>query len=373
MNFLFVGTSPEQTGAATHFLALAQAVAAAGHQVSAVAHPDGLIAQGLASSGVRLYPAHFRNAFDLRGYAAVLAAARQARPDWLVGNFGKEYWPLIALGRLLGLPVALFRHRVPPMKKLSNFFVPRLAQRFFAVSRYARQTVLDRGVPAHLVDILYNPVDLDLCRADGDRGSAMRRSLGIPQDAVVLGYVGRMHASKGIFALLEAANQAIEREQNLHCLWVGDGPDAQALRTRAAAHPLGSRHHFRGWADDVLPYYNALSMLAFPSITPETFGRVSVEAQAAGVPVLGSDLGGIPETLSAGSTGILLPPGEVDAWRDAILALCDPARRLPMGQAAQAFVLRNFSMPVIASGFVRMLATPRAEVARGSLSSQARR
>jgi glycosyltransferase involved in cell wall biosynthesis len=368
MNVLFVGTSPEQTGAAAHFLTLAQAVAAAGHQLAAVVHPDGLIAQGLASSGIRIYPAHFRNAFDLRGYAAVLAAARRERPDWLVGNFGKEYWPLIVLGRLLALPVALFRHRAPPMKRVSNFFVPRLAQRFFAVSQYARQTLLDRGVPTHLVDILYNPVNLDLCRADSDRGRAIRRRLGIPQDAIVLGYVGRMHGSKGIFTLLEAANQAMEREQGLHCLWVGEGPDARTLRTRAAAHPLGSRHHFCGWTDDVLPYYNALSMLAFPSITAETFGRVSVEAQAAGVPVLGSNLGGIPETLSPGSTGLLLPPGEVGAWRDAILALCDPDRRLPMGRAAQAFVLGHFSMPVIASSFVRMLGSPRAD---GSPSSPA--
>jgi len=96
-------------------------------------------------------------------------------------------------------------------------------------------------------------------------------------------------------------------------------------------------------------------MLAFPSIATETFGRVSVEAQAAGVPVLGSDIGGIPETLDAGVTGLLLPPGDVAAWREAILKLCDPALRRSMGAVAHDFVQKHFSTLVIANQFLLML------------------
>ena len=96
-------------------------------------------------------------------------------------------------------------------------------------------------------------------------------------------------------------------------------------------------------------------MLAFPSIATETFGRVSVEAQATGVPVLGSDIGGIPETLEAGVTGLLLPPGDVAAWREAILKLCDPTLRKSMGTAAQEYVQQHFSTQVIAAEFRRIL------------------
>jgi glycosyltransferase involved in cell wall biosynthesis len=98
-----------------------------------------------------------------------------------------------------------------------------------------------------------------------------------------------------------------------------------------------------------------MSIVAFPSIAPETFGRTSVEAQAAGIPVLGSRVGGIPETLSPGVTGLLLPPGDVDAWRDAILQMCDASRRLPMGTAARAFAREHFGTDVIAAEFVRVL------------------
>jgi glycosyltransferase involved in cell wall biosynthesis len=355
VKLLFVGTNPENTGAASHFVALAQAMADAGNQVGAVVYPDGLIWQGLARPDIRRYEARFRNVLDLRGYAAVFKAARELKPDWLVGNFGKEYWPLILIGRLLRIPVALFRHRSPSMKRLSAYLIPRLAQRFLAVSNHARQAYLGQGIPGHLVQVLYNPVNMELCRPDSHRRSEILRSLGLDEEAIVLGYTGRMHHGKGIFPLFEAATAAMAEQPRLHCLWLGDGPDGQTLRERAAADPTASRHHFLGWINDVQPYYSAMSMLAFPSIATETFGRVSVEAQAAGVPVLASDIGGIPETLQAGITGHLLPPGDLAAWREAILQLCDPAPRRLMGLAARAHVQRHFSTPVIADQFLQIL------------------
>ncbi|MEO5813324.1 MAG: glycosyltransferase family 4 protein [Rhodanobacter sp.] len=363
MKFLFVGTNPERTGAATHFVALAQALVEAGHAVSVVTCADSLIEQELLPTGVDLHRGMFRNAFDLRGYANVLSAARRSRPDWLVGNFGKEYWPLIILGRLLHVPVALFRHRVPPMKWLSGYCLPRLAARFLVVSNYARQAYLERGVPAERIQVLYNPVDMASYAPDAGKRGTMLRALNIDDDAIVLGYCGRMHATKGIFTLLAAVTSAMAAEPRLHCLWLGDGVDARSLRDQAASSPMGRRHHFLGWVNHNQPCYQAMSMLAFPSIAPETFGRVSVEAQAAGIPVLGSDVGGVPETLNPGVSGILLPPGDVAAWRAAILKVCDASSRLPvgtrlpMGVAAQAFVREHFSTNVIAGEFVRLLMT----------------
>ena len=360
MKFLFVGTNPEHTGAATHFVALAQAMAQAGHDVSAIVYPNGLISHGLAQSNVRLHHARFRNIFDVRGYRAVFAAAKEQKPDWLVGNFGKEYWPLILCGWLLGAKVALFRHRTPAMSRLSGYFLPRLADRFFAVSNYARQAYLDSGIPAELVQILYNPVNTEIYKPDPELRRRIRSQLGIPKEAIVVGYFGRMSDGKGIFTLLEAADAAMRHEPRLHCLWVGDGPDAAALRERIAAHPEAAhRHHFTGWMEDVHPFYNAISMLAFPSKRPETFGRVSVEAQACGVPVLGSDVGGVPETLHANITGTLLPPSDVVAWSQAILAMADRHHRETMGLASRDFILRNFDSAVIASNFSRELSSVR--------------
>lgn len=355
MKFLFVGTSRENGGAEAHFVTLTQALAKAGHTVEAVVHPGAPMAQALSDTLVHLHAGRFRNIFDLRGYRATIAAAQRLRPDWLVGDFGKEYWPLILIGRLLGIPVALFRHRLKPMNGLSARLVARCAQRFFAVSQYARRDYVEHGMPAERVQVLYNPVDMESCRPDAAQRTELLKKLGLDENAIVLGCFGRLHAGKGIFTLLDAANAAMVQEPRLHCLWLGDGIDTQRLRDSITASPFPERHHQLGWVADVAPYYNALSLLAFPSTAPEAFGRTSVEAQACDIPVLCSDASGIPETLQPGVTGLLLPPGNTAAWRDGILELCNDIKRHSMATAARDFVLHRFSTPVIAEEFVRQL------------------
>jgi len=355
MKLLFVGTNPENTGAATHFVALARAMAHAGHQVEVIASRHGLIGKALDEAQVPVHYSTFRNAFDLRGYATVMRQISRFSPDWLIGNFGKEYWPLITCGRLTHTPVALFRHRTPRMSKFSEYGVPRLAQRFIAVSNYARDAYLQWGVPANLVQISYNPVDTDQFQPDAGRCAAVRREFGIDDDAIVLGYAGRMHGGKGVTVLMQAANAAMAVNPKLHVLWVGNGPEESALHEMAERSGLSHRHHFTGWVADTGRYFQAMSFSAFPSLNPETFGRVAIEAQACRIPVLGSNVGGVPETMKDGVTGLLLPSGDADAWRDGILALCDDERRKTMGLAARQHVIEHFGFAAVARDFAHLL------------------
>ena len=86
------------------------------------------------------------------------------------------------------------------------------------------------------------------------------------------------------------------------------------------------------------------------------FGRVSIEAQASGVPVLCSDIGGIPETLSPGVTGLLLKPGDIPAWRDAIIALAGGIKlRKSMAENGREWVNSHFSAQVIGNQFEKLL------------------
>lgn len=355
MKLLFVGTNPENTGAATHFVALARAMSQAGHQVEAIVSPNGLIGEGMAAAHVPVFPATFRNAFDLRGYAATLRRIAHFAPDWLIGNFGKEYWPLIACSRLTGTPVALFRHRNPRMSKWSEYGVPRLAQRFIAVSEFARHAYLRWGVPPEFVHISYNPVDTQVFRPDMILRAQVRREFGIPDDAIVMGYAGRMHGGKGVAPLMQAANAAMAIEPRLHVLWVGNGPEEHVVHAMAEQGGHFRRHHFTGWVNDTARYYAAFSFLAFPSVELETFGRVAIEAQACGVPVLGSRIGGVPETMEDGVTGHLLEPGNSEDWCNAMLAMSDPWVCRRMGVAARVFVMEHFSNAAVAREFEWLL------------------
>lgn len=356
MRLLFVGTNRGGGGTESHFVTLARAMREAGHTVAAVVHPDAPIHAGLVESEVNLYDGFFRNAVDPRGIHAVWRAARDFRPDWIIGCFSKEYWPLAIMSRALGVKLAVFKHMDFPMRPATHHFIPRLASHFIVISDFMRERFIARGVPPARIQMLHNPLDLDYFRPDPALRRTARDALGLVDDDIVVGFIGALHPGKGIFTLADAVNQAMAQMPVLRALWVGEGPATSELL--AAIHNSGfeARHIRHEWATDVRPYYAAMDMLAIPSVESDTFGRVSIEAQACGVPVLGSDLGGIPETLMPGITGQLLPPGNIPAWRDAIITLAGDARmRMRMKAEGRNWVMQRFSAPVIARQFAQML------------------
>lgn len=356
MRLLFVGTNRGGGGTESHFVTLARSLQEAGHDVAAVVYPGSPIHTGLQGSGVRLYDGVFRNAFDPRGIRAVVRASREFQPDWMVGSFSKEYWPLAILARILGIKLALFKHMDFRMRPATNYFIPRLATRFIVISEFMRHRFIQRGIPPERLQVLHNPLDLAYFRAQAGLRQSSRAELGYAGDDIVLGFVGALHPDKGIFQLAASLNQAMTLNPRIRAMWIGEGPADAELMACLRNGGFADRHTQLGWSPDVRPYYAAMDMLAMCSVGGETFGRVSVEAQACGVPVLCSNNGGIPETLQAGVTGMLLPPGDVAAWRDAILTLArDAALRQRMISAGRDWVEQSFSAPVITRQFVQLL------------------
>lgn len=356
MRLLFVGTKAGGGGTETHFVELAGAVAQAGHEVAAVVRPDGLIEHALRARGdVRLFPAQFERASDPVATLDVGRAARRFQPDWLVGSFKREYYSIALVARLQRASVALFQHTDLPTRRLTTYVLPRICRELIVPSNFLRNHLIRRGMPAHRVKVLYNPVDTVRLRPDANRRAQMRADLGFGAEDVVIGFVGRVEPEKGAEVLARAFTKAMNAEPRVRALWVGAGKWSASLQQYVVESGHEGRHIMTGWVHDASSYYAAMDVLALPSTRSETFGRSSVEAQACGVPVLGSNLAGIPETLEPGITGMLVPPYDVDAWSDALLRMTDPSVRLAMASAAPAFVARCFSAPHIAREFIRLL------------------
>ncbi len=164
--------------------------------------------------------------------------------------------------------------------------------------------------------------------------AAFRGALGRRRGAV--GIVGRISATKGQREFLEAAEAVALRHPRIPFRIVGaalfeDAAVEQALRSELAASPIGDRVEFTGWVDDVPRQLRRLRVLVHASPVPEPFGQVVVEAMAAGVPVIATAAGGVPEILAPNAasdpiadgvrrthTGILVPPGDPGALARAI-------------------------------------------------------
>ena len=332
-------------------------MADAGHDISAVVCPDDYIDQALAADGrVRRFAACFERTADLRATRAVIQAARAVRPDYLVGSFAREYWPTALVGRALGIPVVLFRHLDEHFSPQTARLLPRLVHRVVAPSEFLRQRIIDRGVVPARTAVLFNSIDSSVFHPDALARVRTREQLGFVNGDVIVGFVGRLESKKGVHMLVLALDAAMARCPQLRALWIGSGKEGAKVETAITKSRHHARHVRLPWSVDLPAYYAAMDMLAFPSIGSEAFGRVAVEAQACGVPVLASRTGGVPETLLAGQTGVLLPPGDVTAWADALVAIAgDAGARARMGAAGRRFVCEAFDGHRIARDFERLL------------------
>jgi len=354
---LFVGTNRGPGGTESHFITLAIAMANAGYEVAAVVHPGDVIACALGADGrVALHEAAFDRAIDTHSVGELSRVCHTVRPDWMIGSFTKEFWLLSIVARRHGIPLALFLH-IQKISRLSGPIFPWLASRFILPSEYLRDWVVGRRfMPRARTQVLYNPIDIERFRPDAALRQASRQRFGFAPNDVVIGFAGRFERQKGVDVLADALEPVMERVPNARALWVGSGERAASIEARIAASPHASRHVRERWSNDIVACFAAMDLLAFPPIRRESFGRVSAEAQACGLPIVASRVGGIPETLREGVSGVLVPPGDVAAWSEALTRLAQDADlRARMGAAGRAQACERFAADHIAGEFGCML------------------
>ncbi len=173
---------------------------------------------------------------------------------------------------------------------------------------------------------------------------SLRARIGLPPDAPVVGFVGRLTRDKGLPELVEAFDAILAAKPQAHLLlvgWFDDSDDAigRDLRTRIRNHP---RIHMTGYVADTAPYYRAMDVMVLPTWR-EGFPNVVLEAAASGIPVVTTLCTGSRDSVVPEVTGLLIPPGYPAAIREAVLQLLgNPKRCCRMGKAARAWVLKNY-------------------------------
>jgi glycosyltransferase involved in cell wall biosynthesis len=175
--------------------------------------------------------------------------------------------------------------------------------------------------------------------------SDVRDKIGIPREASVVGFVGRLTRDKGLPELIQAFDRILLAEPSTHLLLVGwfdaaeDALDSE-LRNRILNHP---RIHRTGFVSDAAPYYRAMDVMVLPTWR-EGFPNVVLEASATGIPVVTTESTGARDAVVPEVTGLIIPPGYPEAIYESVVKLLrDPERRFHMGRAARAWVVKNYS------------------------------
>lgn len=177
----------------------------------------------------------------------------------------------------------------------------------------------------------------------------VRKRLGV-EDRFVILTVANLNPGKGVGVLLRALAELPDEA----ALWiVGDGQEAESLRALSDELSISDRVSFFGRQTDVSPYMKAADCFVCPSINAEAMGFVNLEALASQLPVVASDIGGIPELLEDGQTGYLFPPGDHHQLADKIRRLMnDPAAHLQMSLNARQSAIEKFSIESRLSGYL---------------------
>jgi glycosyltransferase involved in cell wall biosynthesis len=215
------------------------------------------------------------------------------------------------------------------------------ADRAVAVCGPFRDQLVSIGVRRERIRVLHNSAAVQHGPFDS---ATVRHKFGIPRTAKVLLTVGRLSYEKGHADLLSSLGSLTRTHPDLDWRWlvVGSGPEQTRLEALARSKGLAERIIFAGQQADVLPFYAAADAMVLPSHT-EGSPHVVLEAMSAGIPIVATRVGGVPEILNQ-DLAVLVPPGDETAMTDAIAdLLSDSAAAERRAEAARCVLDKRFS------------------------------
>jgi glycosyltransferase involved in cell wall biosynthesis len=373
--FLTESFHPVLGGGETHIRALGAALLADGFRVTVVTRrTDAAWPARESLDGIEVLRVAPSGPGRLGKYGmvlpAVLALARAARGFELIVVRGTRVLGLPGLlaGRALGKRVVLQAEingelsgeaywwgtplAASPVRTLVAALLAgrnrllRDADAFVAMSRAIREEMVAAGVAPGRVHLLPHGVDLARFRpADAGERRALRAALGLPADALVIAYTGRLLRGKGLDVLLAAFREVAARRPQARLVVVGSGggqPLSVEDALRQQARDLGDRVLFTGRMERVEDVLRAADVFAFPSEF-EALGLSLIEAAACGLPAVGTRTGGIVDVIEDGASGLLVPPRDPGALAGALGRLADDADlRLRMGERGLAVARARF-------------------------------
>lgn len=223
----------------------------------------------------------------------------------------------------------------------------RFADAIIAVSEELKRDISRiYAVDPQKIFVVPNGIDVEVFAPSRDHGHAIRRKYGVANGTRVLMTVGRLESDKGV----QIAIQVLERlttRFDVRLMIVGQGKYQSELQSLAARQGLASKVTFCGFVSrEGLPaFYNACDVFLMPTLREEGLPFVLVEAMACGLPVIATNIGGIPTVIDDGENGLLFPPGDTQALTALVKRLLDEAGLAEaLGKAARVKAVERFSV-----------------------------
>jgi len=312
---------------------------------------DSPLAEEFDASGISRFDLHAERMIDKAAWNRFTEMLRDEKIDVIHAQDQDTIIYAALAHRRLKLPTVMSRHVLfepadTVKEKVRSQMVLLAAKlgfdRIIAVSEAVRQDFSNlAGVPLDKIKTIYNGLDVDRFMIDTPKAE-LRERFGWDADAPTVIMVAALRRGKGHEVLFQAIPQIRETVPNVQIKLVGDGEIADKIREQAA--PYADVVEFLGQRTDVPELVAASDALTLPSWA-EALPTVLIEAGAAGVPCVATDVGGAKEITLHEDTGYIIPPGDVNALADRLIAvLQDPDAARAMGNRARERVVNTFTL-----------------------------
>jgi len=319
-----------------------------GHEIAIVSRPGARIIERAKEAGFQAFAVDMRGVLDFPAIFKLRRLMSTFRADIVNTHSGRDTQLAGVAARSLGSKrprIVRTRHLALPIT--SRFTYSVLPDRVVAVSGFVRDYLISAGVPRQQVEAV--PTGIELQRyTPAVGGGTLRSELGLSADTVLIGTVAILRVKKGHADLLSAAQSVLQSHPDVHFIIAGDGPQQENLQRLVTQLGLSSRVHLLGLRRDVMNVLQSLDLFVLPT-HQEALGTAFIEAGAMALPVVATNVDGVPEVVVDGETGVLVPAQNPVALAAAIIAfLDDPQRRRQFGDNARDRVGREFSREVMA-------------------------
>jgi len=291
----------------------------------------------------------YKNPYDISQFFDLYRIVRRLCPQVIHAHGYKTNILGFFVAKLLGIPIVTTVHGLYRIGRGSNrmvrlgVFVLRYFDRVLPVSEQIREELLRMKIPASRMVTVRNVPPLATVKSRVQTQS-FREEVGISPKRKIIGFIGRLEHVKGCDQFIEAMANIMRKALDFCAVIVGDGPEREALEILVKRRGLGERVNFFGFRNDPERVLQSLDVLVLSSRN-EGIPLTLLEAMAQGVPVVATQVGGVPEVIRDGVNGLLVAPGEPAKLAEAIIeSLSNPEAARERTLAAKKMLARDYDV-----------------------------
>jgi len=298
----------------------------------------------LRANGASVTNHNFAHRFDLKGISLIRKIVREDKIDliYALSNRGLSCTVLGLINQ--EVPIATYRGTVGHLSWLDpsswlTFLNPKV-KKIVCVSEAVAEYLREIKLPEERIVTVYKGHDIEWYRST----PPPRSSLGLPEDAFVVGCTAMMRPVKGVDVLIQAVSSLLKDLPKLHLILIGGIKDP-AIESLVRSFSDPTRLHLTGYRNDATKLATLCDATVMASKTREGFPKSVIEAMSQGVPAIVTNVGGMPELVGHGTAGIVVPPSDAPALADAIRTLyTDRARARELGRLGQQRIVEVFNV-----------------------------